>query len=270
MPQNWLFLPRYRVFREKKLRAEQWNLLARLGAGAFETISGEVVKAILLTLSHNNYNRRDNFGEVPVDNVIHGVDVSLPKTVANKAIALMESEVRSVSQNNQLLNPDARVTLEDTDDLPLLADRSSSIEGLSTGDNPRFIQNFWETPKRNEDWEHFIQNAKKTDYYTGRSDLLRWSKGKLKEYPSAHNFPSEIMNGKPILGQLGLRVTQMSDLPATIYSGEIFGKSAAAVVPHDPAELAALWCFVSDNNYRAPLLMHNSRRRIALNQWVTP
>ena len=52
LPQNWLFLTSYRKLREMFLKSENWNLLARLGAGAFETISGEVVKVILLTLSH--------------------------------------------------------------------------------------------------------------------------------------------------------------------------------------------------------------------------
>ena len=50
LPQNWLFLTGYRKLREKLLKTEIWHLLARLGPGAFETISGEVVKAILLTL----------------------------------------------------------------------------------------------------------------------------------------------------------------------------------------------------------------------------
>ena len=54
LPQNWLFLTSYRKLREKLLKTETWHLLARLGPGAFETISGEVVKAILLTLSHGN------------------------------------------------------------------------------------------------------------------------------------------------------------------------------------------------------------------------
>lgn len=263
MPQNWLFLPRYQTFRENLLRDEKWNFLARLGSGAFETISGEVVKVILITLQHNIDLRGDIFERDTQNNIIYGVDVAIPKSVKDKAIALIESNIRSVSQDNQLLNPDARITLEDRDDLPLLADRCSSIEGLSTGDNPRFIQNFWETPKRHEDWEQFIQNAKETAYYTGRSDLLRWSKGKLKDNPSAHNFPSEIMNGKPILGRLGLRVTQMSNLSATIYSGEIFGKSAASVVPYDVNELAAVWCFVSDDNYK------NEVRRIDQKLYVS-
>ena len=54
LPQNWLFLTSYRKLREKLLKTETWHLLARLGPGAFETISGEVVKAILLTLSHGS------------------------------------------------------------------------------------------------------------------------------------------------------------------------------------------------------------------------
>ena len=51
LPQNWLFLTGYRKLREKLLKTRTWRLLARLGPGAFETISGEVVKAVLLTLT---------------------------------------------------------------------------------------------------------------------------------------------------------------------------------------------------------------------------
>ena len=51
LPQNWLFLTTYKKLREKLLRKDTWQLIARLGPGAFETISGEVVKAILLTIS---------------------------------------------------------------------------------------------------------------------------------------------------------------------------------------------------------------------------
>jgi type I restriction-modification system DNA methylase subunit len=50
LPQNWLFLTTYKMLREKLLRKYQWNLLARLGPGAFETVTGEVVKAILIII----------------------------------------------------------------------------------------------------------------------------------------------------------------------------------------------------------------------------
>ena len=50
-PQGWLFLPRYRKLRERLLKEQTWNVVARLGPGAFETISGEVVNVALVVLS---------------------------------------------------------------------------------------------------------------------------------------------------------------------------------------------------------------------------
>ncbi|MFZ4851296.1 MAG: Eco57I restriction-modification methylase domain-containing protein, partial [Caldilinea sp.] len=76
LPQNWLFLSSYKKLRETLLKGETWQLLARLGPGAFETISGEVVKAVLLSLEH---------GRAPAGQLLCGLDVSAPRTVAEKA-----------------------------------------------------------------------------------------------------------------------------------------------------------------------------------------
>ncbi|MCH7553975.1 MAG: hypothetical protein IIC82_08265 [Chloroflexi bacterium] len=46
-PQNWLFLKSYQKLREELLVNVQWDWVVRLGAGAFETISGEVVNVAL-------------------------------------------------------------------------------------------------------------------------------------------------------------------------------------------------------------------------------
>ena len=54
IPQNWLFLPRYKRFRERLLEKYEWNILARLGSGAFCQIGGEVVKVVLFTISNFN------------------------------------------------------------------------------------------------------------------------------------------------------------------------------------------------------------------------
>ena len=48
-PHNWLFLGSYKALRERLLRQVTWNAVARLGPGAFETITGEVVNVDLLT-----------------------------------------------------------------------------------------------------------------------------------------------------------------------------------------------------------------------------
>ena len=51
-PQNWLFLGSYKTLRERLLKEKAWNVVARLGAGAFETIGGEVVNVALFTLTN--------------------------------------------------------------------------------------------------------------------------------------------------------------------------------------------------------------------------
>ena len=90
LPQNWLFLTRYRKLREKLLKTETWHLLARLGSGAFETISGEVVKAILLTLSRGNLAGKSSelFTTTSALGTMYGLDVSDSRSASEKAARL--------------------------------------------------------------------------------------------------------------------------------------------------------------------------------------
>src|SRR5690606_12168385 len=119
---NWLFLTSYRKFREKLLQNDSWHLIARLGPGAFETISGEVVKAILINLSRGNTagQSADLLHSGEQGNWIRGVDVSEPRTAAEKAAGLLADDVKSVEQGRQLENPDARIALENSGNSALL------------------------------------------------------------------------------------------------------------------------------------------------------
>ena len=112
LPQNWLFLTSYKKFREQLLNNDTWHLIARLGPGAFETISGEVVKGILITLSQGNtmVGNGELFGKTTPAGIIRGVDVSEFRTATEKAAELLTAEIKSVEQAKQLQNPDARVT----------------------------------------------------------------------------------------------------------------------------------------------------------------
>ena len=242
MPQNWLFLTSYKRQRESLLKRVQWNLLARLGEGGFDSPQAAGAFIILLTQTHAP--AAEGFE-------LRGVDASAPKGAQEKAVLLRDSEVVAVSQKGQLGNPDARIGLEVVQASNLLIERTSSIEGLSTGDSARFIAQFWEVAWREAVWEPFIQNVETTEFYGGRTDVIRWEGGggSLHSFPAAHNFPSEVMNGRSILGRHGIRVTQMRDLACTLYTGEVFGKSGATVVPHSEGELTAIWCFMTSPEY---------------------
>ena len=96
LPQNWLFQTRYLKLRKSTLNQHTWHLLAQLGPGAFETISGEVVKPILILLN------KDSLEHHGVTKKIHGMDLSEIKTAAQKAAMLAASEIQSIKQSNQL------------------------------------------------------------------------------------------------------------------------------------------------------------------------
>lgn len=61
-PQNWLFLGTYKKLRQRLLAEAQWDVVARLGPRAFETISGEVVNVALLALSRRRAEDGHCFG----------------------------------------------------------------------------------------------------------------------------------------------------------------------------------------------------------------
>lgn len=241
-PQNWLFLPRYERFRKTKLKSLTWNSLARLGEGGFDSNAAAGAFTALIIISNHE----------PLDNTcIIGLDVSSRRTPLEKSNGLKTENILILPQKNQLENPDCRVVLETISDLSYLERYALSVEGLTTGDLERFVENFWEQGAMLPGWHFFIQNVDKTMLYGGRSDIIFWEsgKGQLISFPGAHNFPPIQINGTKILGNPGIRVTQMRKLYCTLYTGEVFGKNAATIIPYFSNHLASIWCFCSSLDY---------------------
>jgi len=222
--------------------------MTRLGPGAFETISGEVVKAILISLSRGNSVGRHGelFGENDASNLIRGVDVAEPRTAAEKAQYLLTTEIKSVEQAKQLENPDARVALEVLAETTLLSKFADGFKGLSTGDLNRFIHQFWETDIIGNGWVSYQGSVKENCLFDGRSQVLFWEggTGAMIEQPSCY------LKGRQAWGKRGITVTQMSNLPATLYEGEMFDENAAAIVPFNEKYRPQIYCFITSDEYR--------------------
>lgn len=237
MPQNWLFLGSYKKHRQTFLRRVRWNLMVRLGAGAFETISGEIVKVVLLTLTND---------QPAVHQELHVIDASDMQTAEEKANALRNLGMVSGRQELQLRNPDARVMLPaEGDACGLLADYADSYQGFITGDIPRFVFKFWERPKFGGGWVPFQLPPEATGEYEGYSGILRWENGcgALKEVNAR-------IQGTSAWGKQGVAVRLMGDLASTLYTGQKFDQSAAAIIPKNPSILPAIWCFCSSSEFR--------------------
>ena len=243
LPQNWLFLTRYQKLRKKLLKTETWHLLARLGPGAFETISGEVVKAILLTMSRGcpTTHSVGPFDTPTAVGVMYGLDVSEFRTASEKAVQLRHVEINSVGQAQQLENPDARVMFFPANDLVLLSKDSISMRGIVSGDSDFFYRQFWQLPQTTPRWRYLQTSVPKTKDFGGREHIIDWStggRGMLR--PGTKNLA---------YGRQGIVLGQMRDLPPTRYSGELYDNNAGVIVPHRKSDLPAIWCFCSSPQY---------------------
>ena len=247
LPQNWLFLASYRKLRERLLKAETWHLLARLGPGAFETISGEVVKAILLTLSRSNPARRSDglFEAAAAVGTMYGLDVAESRTAREKAALLATAGIHGLEQARQLRNPDARVVLASEGEGKTLAAYASSYQGITTGDNLHFICMFWETSSICGVWRTFQTVGDETRHFAGRSQVFLWENGKgyLASSKAAR------IQGQAFWEELGVAVRQMGELSSTLNTGSPWDMNCATVVPDNPSHIPAVWCYCSSPEY---------------------
>ena len=247
LPQNWLFLTSYRKLRQRLLQTETWRVLARLGAGAFETVTGEVVKAVLLTLSRRHpHDRSDGMTPaISAASAIRGLDVSDCRTASEKAARLRRAEILSVEQVQQLRNPDARIMLELPSSEALLESYALGPNGMHGGDSLRFRMYFWEVASGSLTWCRFQTPVAETTHYGGREHVFFWADGGRIHLQNS----SARLQGQGAWEKCGVAVRVMGELPATLYSGDPFDISCVPIVPKSPDHLLPIWCFCSSPAY---------------------
>jgi hypothetical protein len=247
-PQNWLFLTSYKKLRERLLTDRQWNLVARLGPRAFETISGEVVNVALLGISAD---------EPPDDHRMTGLDVAEAKTPTDKAERLanrVPTPVQVVEQAGQLKNPDAVIAIESGDSAPRLTRLAACYQGLATSDNAQFVFTFWELTHQCLGWVHLQMAPDGVDAFRGREHMLFWQDGSGRYYDHCQRLKQEgylggWKSGYEAWGKKGIAINRVGSLPVSLYYGEMFDCNVAMMVPHNEAHLPAIWAFCSDPSY---------------------
>ncbi len=247
LPQNWLFLTSYTGLRKKLLGQYSWRLLARLGSGAFETISGEVVKAILLDIDATAPNESSN---------VKGVEVSEVVTPLRKAVQLKVSQLYISNQLEQTHNPDMRVALIPSAGHELINKYSDTATGLQSFDRPRFIYQFWELPTLSNGWEPCQSTVKQTSHFGGCEFTVRWEGGEgqlfqmMEAKKELEGYTSAIWKaGSQYWGQKGVMVSLMGDLPVSLYSGMPYDQNAGLIKPNTEDDLYALWAYCSSPEF---------------------
>lgn len=218
LPQEWLFSISYMEFREKLLIEQAWNLLARLGARAFETISGEVVQVILFILSK---------GVVHQNALMHGVDVAELKTAEEKASFLLSATINAEIQASLLENPESIVSFNEINYQNVGA-FAKSVQGIKTGDDGRVRRSFWELSELLLEWSYYQSTFERNLHFGGLQYVLYWGDrgdGLARK------------QGLKAWGKYGLGISQMASLPSAIYIGEKFDSNMTVIVPNNSNDL---------------------------------
>ncbi|MDA3895901.1 MAG: N-6 DNA methylase [Desulfobacteraceae bacterium] len=240
LPQNWLFLTSYKKFREKLLKNDTWHLIARLGSGAFETISGEVVKAILISLS-----RGEEVAMSPRSGYFYGLDVSEPYNAEEKATGLLTSEIKGVEQAKQLDNPDARVVFDDLSNEVLLANVADYGKGSTTGDCPRFLMNFWEFPKVADTHVYWLNSPNGLSPWSGRGQVC---KVPLDDVELNSQLGCRL-HGQNVFNRKGVVVNKMKKLEPFLYSGSAFDDNVCPICPTNNSAIPVIWAYVESSDF---------------------
>ena len=247
-PQSWLFQTTYRDFRETLLKRRKWNVVGRLGPGAFDTITGHVVNVALNIFSEG---RGDRGWEMA------GVDASAPQgqrpTKAAEKGKLLRGGANVVMswQGEQLRNPDAVVTLTNRASRDSLRDHARGWQGIATSDYLRFGRYNWELAGAQLGWRRHQTRPQITQHFTGLSQVIFWQDGhgELTEVCQ----PGAPFRGREAWGRSGVSVGQMGAIPVSIYLGDAFDNNTAVVTPFCDELLPAVWCFCSSPEYAASL-----------------
>ena len=264
MPQNWLFLSSHRRQRADLLKRVQWNLLARLGAGAFETIGGEVVQVILITQTR---------AAPSSESLIQGIDAGFPRSAREKAEVLRLGEIKAVGQRAQLSNPESRVVLSPTDAVGgQLSKIAKCHNGIQTGDYPQFGRGFWEQPLLDDVWAYQQSSVSKSTLWGGASNVLRWECGSGSLMTSiADRLDGNVgawVRGLDAWGRRGVCVGATGSLQVAIYEGVAFDNNVTVIVPNKPSDLPALWALCSDSSYSEEIRSFNQQLKITDQSFV--
>ena len=163
LPQSFIELRSYQVLRRRLLSDETWRFVARIGPGAFQMISGEVVNICLILLERSS---------PAAGHIIWSINVNDENGTAAKAAGLRSKRLDEVKQTDIKAGPEARFTLLTAGKFFRLGEVAATSWGISPADLPQFGRFFWEFRTVRKPWICWQSSFKVTTPYAGRKLLL--------------------------------------------------------------------------------------------------
>lgn len=247
-PQNWLFLTTYKNLRSIYLNNQTFNVVARLGANAFETIGGAVVQVALITLTNTRAKEVWDF---------LSADLSESKS-SNEKSKKLEQNFKKLCQKDQLNNPDARIGMDpNLANNEMLDNYCYSAQGIGTTDNPHYVIKFWEIDKVQGDWVYFQTANKSSCVIGGYHSLFKWGQeyfNYIKLLKSQNRIGGGWQAGRLAWNHKGFAINVTGAKNITLFSGHKFDTTIGAIIPHEEKYLEPIYYYLISPDYIENLL----------------
>lgn len=266
LPENWLYINPCQNFRKSLIDKYEINSINRLGPGAFQTISGEVVKGLLVSISNKK--------PIP-GHQFFGVDAWAAQGPDNKAKYLISDQLLLAGQADQKKNPDSRISLAEIDGGALLSKYAEGLHGQGTFDKNCYVFQFWEVQYFHDIWEPQQSTPNKrelSDY--GASQVFRWEKGKgllynfIQQKKETGYTSGKWKAGVNIWGSSGVAVSGIGYLYIRPYLGKAFDENIAVIHPRNQENLPAISLFVESDDFQRQLKQIDSNLKASCNTLV--
>lgn len=179
--QSWMFLSSFEALRRKLLDSSSIETMAHLGAGAFDSIGGEVVSTVAFTLQNGSNNEKGVY--------VRLVDVSGDKNQANACIEAVQADVDyrfEVDQHEFAQIPGSPIVywlskpmLNTFSNHRKISEVGTTRLGMTTADNARFTRIWREISFDNfsfnsSDGNSFFATGKKWVPYNKGGSFRKW------------------------------------------------------------------------------------------------
>ncbi len=258
-PQNFLFLGRFKHLRKHLLETRSWHVVARLGEHGFNSTQAAGAFTAMLVVSQKT---------PPANQTLAGLDVADEKNPEKKALALLSNTPVTSRQIESLHRPDSTMSFEKLSSLPLLAKYADSLTGAHTLDIERFRFYFWELERVTNKWHLHASTPVANKHYSGM-EYVSFTRAKGEAFAALaaamkeEGFLGGWLSGNKAWDKLGVACSWMRQLPASLYLGTVYDNSAAAIIPHKPEYLPAIWCFCSSLEYSVEVRKVNQKVQVA-------
>ncbi|MFA5228750.1 MAG: type II restriction endonuclease subunit M, partial [Candidatus Paceibacterota bacterium] len=259
-PQGWLFQSRERHFRKQYLLDNTFHLMARLGSGAFQEISGEVVQVLLSISSLKKLNQLSNY--------IYTIDLGDVNVYSSKFEMISTQSLQAIRQHDQINNKDSIIDFSLSGTEEYVGKYCSALRGLSTGETNWFIRFFWELGELDSDWEYFLSTVDREGGTRGRAEIIYWQNeegiiSQIAEMMKDYNHSIQSWRrGKPNWGKYGIVINSMSTIRTSVYLGEIYSANVGVIIAKKESYKQPLWHFFNSQEFQSKIKKLNQKLSI--------